>query len=148
MLNFPFKSNMGLSKWSSNSTLRQSSSPSMDKIRTYSVNEPTRSPAADNFNELNESGAGKCGGSCPRAAERAEATSENNFCSHRSNLDIFLDLTSNPFTTKFEIIGDQKRADEDKNLVQVFDVTPDKERYILMNPIYEGYAISSHCIRQ
>lgn len=43
----------------------------------------------------------------------------------KSNLDIFLDLTSNPFTTKFEIIGNQQKADEDKNLVQVFDLTPD-----------------------
>lgn len=50
----------------------------------------------------------------------------------RSNLDIFLDLTSNPFTTKFEIIGNQQKTiEEDKNQVQVFDLTPDTNRYLV-----------------
>lgn len=98
MLNFPFKrsDNSNVSKWSSNSSLRKNHAPHshpMEKIRTYSVppsaipeSAPTKkSLATTSFSERKKK---------PAPAQPT-----------KSNLDIFIDLTSNPFTTKFEIIG-------------------------------------------
>lgn len=167
-MNFPFKSNMSLTKWSANSTLRKSSNPSMEKIRTYSVtnNEPTTTTkTAEPITTASETTVKNTDEPSissledpvelkhhlkqftisPQTSSSSSSSSQQPSSSHyletnskpingKSNLDIFLDLTSNPFTTKFEIIGNQQKTDEDKNLIQVFDLTPDINKYLVNAP--------------
>jgi hypothetical protein len=98
MLNFPFKKldNSNVSKWSSNSSLRKTSNPHpIEKIRTYSVTRHSASQLTTDFIPDN----------CLQVTQVIKEKELKAIKPIKSNLDIFIDITSNPFTTKFEIIG-------------------------------------------
>ncbi len=101
MLNFPFKKldNSNVSKWSSNSSLRKTSNPHpIEKIRTYSVIRHNPTHSSTEYTEYTPV-------THLLDTETTKQKEIRNIKPIKSNLDIFIDITSNPFTTKFEIIG-------------------------------------------
>ena len=90
MINFPFKNSNPVSKWSSNSTSRNSSNLSIEKIRTYSVDEYYESHEKGHDYSKNNSQETRPDASRSLLTTKDKKNDNQSLKPIKSNLDIFI----------------------------------------------------------